>query len=100
MQHFGASAWGEPMNKIFETPLYGYERSPDQDSPTPVRRKVIVIGAGPVGLAAAIDGPCARCLDAAGRPSHALDAVAFDQNLAIEGITAVAVDDTNIREER
>ncbi len=55
MQHFGASAWGEPMNKIFETPLYGYERSPDQDSPTPVRRKVIVIGAGPVGLAAAID---------------------------------------------
>jgi 3-(3-hydroxy-phenyl)propionate hydroxylase len=43
------------MNKIFETPLYGYERSPDQDSPTPVRHKVIVIGAGPVGLAAAID---------------------------------------------
>ncbi len=55
MQHIGASVWGEPMNKIFESPLYGYERSPDQDSPMPVRRKVIVIGAGPVGLAAAID---------------------------------------------
>ncbi|WP_120634476.1 FAD-dependent oxidoreductase [Ruegeria sp. EL01] len=43
------------MNKIFEVPLYAYERSPDQDAATPVRHKVIVIGAGPVGLAAAID---------------------------------------------
>ncbi|PSL22313.1 FAD-dependent oxidoreductase [Shimia abyssi] len=43
------------MNKIFETPLYPYTRSPDQDAATPVRRKVVIIGAGPVGLAAAID---------------------------------------------
>ncbi|MFY2825201.1 FAD-dependent oxidoreductase [Ruegeria sp. MALMAid1280] len=43
------------MNKIFEVPLYAYERSPDQDAPSPVRHKVIVIGAGPIGLAAAID---------------------------------------------
>ena len=43
------------MNKIFEVPLYAYERSPDQDAPSPVRHKVVVIGAGPVGLAAAID---------------------------------------------
>ncbi|WP_171125380.1 MULTISPECIES: FAD-dependent oxidoreductase [unclassified Ruegeria] len=43
------------MNKIFETPLYAYDRSPDQDASTPVRHKVIVIGAGPIGLAAAID---------------------------------------------
>ena len=43
------------MNKIFEVPLYAYERSPDQDAPTPVRHPVIVIGAGPIGLAAAID---------------------------------------------
>ncbi len=43
------------MNKIFEVPLYAYERSPDQDAPAPVRHKVIVVGAGPVGLAAAID---------------------------------------------
>lgn len=43
------------MNKIFEIPLYAYERSPDQDAPAPVRHKVIVIGAGPIGLAAAID---------------------------------------------
>ena len=43
------------MNKIFEIPLYPYTRSPDQDAEAPVRRKVIVVGAGPVGLAAAID---------------------------------------------
>lgn len=46
---------GEPVNKIFEVPLYAYERSPDQDAPAPVRHKVIVVGAGPIGLAAAID---------------------------------------------
>jgi len=43
------------MNKIFEIPLYPYSRSPDQDALTPVRRKVVVIGAGPVGLGAAIE---------------------------------------------
>ncbi|MEZ5871705.1 MAG: FAD-dependent oxidoreductase [Nitratireductor sp.] len=43
------------MSKIFETPLYPYMRSPDQDAATPARHPVIVIGAGPVGLAAAID---------------------------------------------
>ena len=43
------------MNKIFETPLYPYRRSPDQDELTPARHKVVVIGAGPVGLGAAID---------------------------------------------
>ncbi|KUJ77520.1 FAD-dependent oxidoreductase [Ruegeria profundi] len=43
------------MNKIFEVPAYAYERSPDQDSVNTVRHKVIVIGAGPIGLATAID---------------------------------------------
>ena len=43
------------MAKIFETPLYPYRRSPDQDAPAPVRHPVVVIGAGPVGLTAAID---------------------------------------------
>ncbi|MEX0346964.1 MAG: FAD-dependent oxidoreductase [Rhizobiaceae bacterium] len=43
------------MSKIFETPLYAYERSADQDASTPVRHPVVVIGAGPIGLAAAID---------------------------------------------
>ncbi|TNJ41109.1 FAD-dependent oxidoreductase [Phaeobacter sp. B1627] len=43
------------MNKIFETPLYPYARNRDQDADHPPRHKVIVVGAGPVGLAAAID---------------------------------------------
>jgi 3-(3-hydroxy-phenyl)propionate hydroxylase len=34
---------------------YGYRRSPDQDAGSPPRRPVVVVGAGPVGLAAAID---------------------------------------------
>ncbi len=43
------------MAKIFETPLYPYRRSPDQDAAVPVRHPVVVVGAGPVGLACAID---------------------------------------------
>ncbi|MES0827900.1 FAD-dependent oxidoreductase [Ruegeria sp. SCP11] len=43
------------MNKIFEVPLYAYQRSPDQDAASPARHQAIVIGAGPIGLAAAID---------------------------------------------
>ncbi len=43
------------MPPIFETPLYPYQRSPDQDGATPARHAVVVVGAGPVGLAAAID---------------------------------------------
>ena len=34
---------------------YGFRRSPDQDAATPVRHPVVVVGAGPVGLTAAID---------------------------------------------
>ncbi len=41
--------------KIFELPLYAYERSADQDAAAPVRHPVVVVGAGPIGLAAAID---------------------------------------------
>ncbi|MEJ1156962.1 FAD-dependent oxidoreductase [Prosthecomicrobium sp. N25] len=43
------------MTKIFEVPLYPYRRSADQDAASPVRRPVVVVGAGPVGLCAAID---------------------------------------------
>jgi len=42
------------MKKV-EVPLYAYERSPDQDRAVPVRHPVVVVGAGPIGLAAAID---------------------------------------------
>jgi 3-(3-hydroxy-phenyl)propionate hydroxylase len=41
--------------KIFETPLYAYARSADQDEVKPVRHPVVVIGAGPIGLGVAID---------------------------------------------
>ncbi|MGI9481556.1 MAG: FAD-dependent oxidoreductase [Hyphomicrobiales bacterium] len=34
---------------------YDYKRSPDQDASEPVRHPVIVVGAGPIGLATAID---------------------------------------------
>ena len=43
------------MSKIFEPPLYPYQRSVDQDAPQPAHHPVIVIGAGPIGLSAAID---------------------------------------------
>ena len=43
------------MTKIFETPMYPYARSPDQDAVKCARHPVVVVGAGPVGLAAAID---------------------------------------------
>ncbi|WP_238365016.1 FAD-dependent oxidoreductase [Mesobacterium pallidum] len=43
------------MTAIFERELYPYKRHADQDAAAPVRRKVVIVGAGPVGLAAAID---------------------------------------------
>ncbi|WP_299472196.1 FAD-dependent oxidoreductase [uncultured Roseibium sp.] len=43
------------MTKLFEAPLYPYRRAADQDAPAPVRHPVVIIGAGPVGLAMAID---------------------------------------------
>ncbi|WP_289032968.1 FAD-dependent oxidoreductase [uncultured Roseibium sp.] len=43
------------MTQIFETPLYPYERSPDQDATSTVNHPIVVVGAGPVGLATAID---------------------------------------------
>ncbi|MBL4892875.1 MAG: FAD-dependent oxidoreductase [Rhizobiaceae bacterium] len=43
------------MSKIFETPLYAYEKSGDQSTDNPARHPVVVVGAGPVGLAAPLD---------------------------------------------
>lgn len=43
------------MAKMFETPLYPYRRTADQDAAAPARHPVVVVGAGPVGLAVAID---------------------------------------------
>lgn len=35
--------------------LYPYVRSADQDAPAPIRHPVVIVGGGPVGLAAALD---------------------------------------------
>lgn len=35
--------------------LYPYQRSPDQDASEPARRPAVVVGAGPVGMALALD---------------------------------------------
>jgi 3-(3-hydroxy-phenyl)propionate hydroxylase len=43
------------MKKVFEKPLYSYQRSADQDAKTPAQHPVVVVGAGPVGLSAAVD---------------------------------------------
>jgi 3-(3-hydroxy-phenyl)propionate hydroxylase len=43
------------MDKDYRQVVYAYRRSPDQDCATPARRPVVVVGAGPVGLATAID---------------------------------------------
>jgi len=39
----------------FQRLTFEYARSPDQDATTPARHPVVVVGAGPVGLALAID---------------------------------------------
>lgn len=45
------------MSKSFDLPLYPYARhaDQDQDQDRPARHPVVIVGAGPVGLAAAID---------------------------------------------
>lgn len=43
------------MDKDYQKIVYEYRRSTDQDATAPVRRPVVVVGAGPVGLATAID---------------------------------------------
>lgn len=39
----------------YQAQTFTYRRSPDQDAATPARHPVVIVGAGPVGLAAAID---------------------------------------------
>ncbi len=67
--------------RIFETPLYPYRRSPDQKAGAPVRHKVVVVGAGPIGLAAGIDlaqqGVPVVILDENDKVSHGSRAICF-----------------------
>jgi 3-(3-hydroxy-phenyl)propionate hydroxylase len=57
------------MAKIFEIPLYPYQRSQDQGAATPARHKVVVVGAGPIGIGAAID-----------LAQHGVETVVLDEN--------------------
>ena len=43
------------MDVDYQTLVFDYTRHPDQSATLPVRRPVVVVGAGPVGLALAID---------------------------------------------
>jgi 3-(3-hydroxy-phenyl)propionate hydroxylase len=43
------------MEKNYQQATYDYVRCSDQDAAEPVRRPVVIVGAGPVGLSAAID---------------------------------------------
>jgi 3-(3-hydroxy-phenyl)propionate hydroxylase len=92
------------MAKIFETPLYPYRRSRDQEVKAPARHPVIVVGAGPVGLAAAIDlaqsgmsvvvlddndrvSSGSRAICFAKRPLEILDRLGVGQPMVDKGVT-------------
>ena len=85
-------------------PLYPYRRSPDQDSKTAVRHPVVVVGAGPVGLTAAIDlaqqdvpvvvlddndsvGSGSRAICFAKRPLEILDRLGCGDSFVDKGVT-------------
>ena len=53
LQDFAAAAASGPLD--YQAVSFDYQRHPDQDANAPVRRPVVVVGAGPVGLALAID---------------------------------------------
>jgi len=43
------------MFSTYKNPVYDYARSPDQEAAEPAHHPVVIVGAGPVGMAAAID---------------------------------------------
>ena len=83
---------------------YAYRRSRDQDAPQPVRRPVVIVGAGPVGLTAALDlalrgipvvllddsdriGEGSRGLCYAKRTLEILDRLGVGEELVAQGVT-------------
>lgn len=70
----------ETRHGIFQ---FSYARSPDQDADAPVRRPVVVVGAGPVGLSTAIDlaqrGVPVVLLDDANRIGEGSRAICFSK---------------------
>jgi 3-(3-hydroxy-phenyl)propionate hydroxylase len=51
----GGNAMAAPAPVDYQALTFPYLRAPDLDAPSAARRPVVVVGAGPVGLAAAID---------------------------------------------
>ena len=77
---------------------FDYRRSADQDAPAPVRHPVVIVGAGPVGLATAIDltqrGVCVvqwRSLAAL-----ASDDGVHSETLACTALVVLVVGDTKV----
>jgi len=69
-----------PRRSVFQ---FGYSRNADQDAQRPVRRPVVIVGAGPVGLTAAIDlaqrGIPSVILDDADRIGEGSRAICFSK---------------------
>ncbi|MEA2861450.1 MAG: 3-(3-hydroxy-phenyl)propionate hydroxylase, partial [Methylobacteriaceae bacterium] len=70
----------EPRTGHFQ---FGYRRCPDQDMRDPARHPLVVVGAGPVGLSAAIDlaqrGRNVVLLDDADRIGEGSRAICFSK---------------------
>ena len=70
----------QPRTSLFH---FGYRRSPDQDRRDPARHPLVVVGAGPVGLSAAIDlaqrGRDVVLLDDADRIGEGSRAICFSK---------------------
>lgn len=83
------------MSRIFETPLYPYRRSADQDAAQPARHPIVIVGAGPVGLALAIDlaqsGAAVVVLDDNDRVSFGSRAICFSKR-TLEILDRLGVD--------
>jgi len=58
------------MQKTYTNPVYDYIHSPDQDAVSPTHHPVVIVGAGPCGLAAGLD-------------------------FALQGVSTVILDDNN-----
>ena len=87
----------EPYKALFR---YDYRRSPDHDAARPAHHRVIVVGAGPIGLAAAIDlaqrGIPVVVLDDSDRIAEGSRAICFSKR-ALEVADRLGVGDRMVK---
>ncbi|MCR9113574.1 MAG: FAD-dependent monooxygenase, partial [Rhodobacteraceae bacterium] len=71
------------MTPAYEIPLYPYTRSADQRAGDTAHHPVVIVGAGPIGLAAGVDlaqhGVPVVILDENDKVSHGSRAICFSQ---------------------